>query len=224
MDCAREPCVTPAHAPLSRHLSRFSFIAVPAAALAKPQQPVSAATDGMLPTIDADMLEAEIETARAEVRAAMEADFAVERVRLAAASADTTALAVAAARAECVDREGATLADQITSAFATLRDDLAGQVAGALRPLLTVVLADRVIDAVKSTLERALADPNGGGGLRVSGPEALLAAIEAKLPPGAILSFAPDEGTTDVSITGRDICIRSRLTDALATLSAGEGT
>lgn len=212
----------PAHAPLARHLSRFSMIAPAANDLRFDPHPDESPEPGIsTAAADALALEARIEAARAETRAAMEAGWLDERVRLDRENALSTAQAVAAARSEGIERDGGLVAAQIATAVATLRDDLAGQVAAALRPLLAEAVVGRAVAAVVATIERALVDP-GGGCLRVSGPAALLATIEAKLASRAALTFVPDDAVADVSVTGRDICIRSRLADALATLSAGE--
>ena len=207
------------HAPLARHLARFSPVP-PAGASTAPLAAAEVAPQEAEPTLTVTAFEARLEATRDALRATLEAGHAAERARAEAAHAETLAAAVNAAAAHRDAEAAAALAAQIAIAMQDLRDMLSGQLASALRPLLAEAVAARAASALVDTVERVLADPDHPV-LTLRGPAPLLAAVEAALGAESV-TFEATDGD-EITVTANGIRIETRLDAALAAVAAMEG-
>jgi hypothetical protein len=143
--------------------------------------------------------------AEARGRRAAMAEAEAQAIALLAEERAAAELRLAEARRDWVAGEADRLAARIAEAFTELETGIASAMTRVLTPFLATAARRAAIDDLARTLEGLLA---GGEHrtLRISGPEDLLAAIEARIPPAAgAVTFAPDESADVTVVADRTI-------------------
>lgn len=140
-----------------------------------------------------------IAEAEARGRRAAEEEAETRIAGLLAAERAGAEARLAEAREEWVNVESERLAARVVEACRQLESGIAAAMIRVLTPFLATAARRVAIDDLVRTLEGLLADGEHRA-IRISGPEDLLAAIEAKLPPAAgAVAFAP-AAATDVTV------------------------
>lgn len=146
------------------------------------------------------------ETARHE--AANELETASRR------QAEAAEQALAAARAAWTEEQAERLAERLQAAVAEIEMRLSAQLASVLAPFVATAMQERMVasfaDALQGIVRGDEADGEPFPPLTVKGPADLLAALEAKLSAINVAAAYIKSADVDLSVTLRDMTLRSR--------------
>jgi hypothetical protein len=148
--------------------------------------------------------------AEARGRRAAAAEAEARTAELLAEERAAAELRLAEARRDWVAAAADRLAARIVEAFGQLETGIAAAMTRVLTPFLATAARRAAIEDLARTLEGLLADGEHRT-LRISGPEDLLAAIEARVPPAAgAVAFVPDD-STDVTVVADKTIVTTQI-------------
>ena len=149
------------------------------------------------------------EEGRQSAEADAEARFAEQK---AAAEQD-----IAAARTAWCAEIGPQLTDQFGNAVREMEDRICDAIERLLRPFLVGAVRARAVNELRATIEEFVGK-NPGIALEISGPEDLLEAMRASLPPSLTdVSFAAN-GASEIQVKAGAALIETRISDWLKSI------